>query len=133
MLDIINTVLGTVNKFIPDRDAQLKLEAELRGKMEDGLKAAVDADKEIRLAELQAGGLAAKWRPLAAISIFLTLFLHWFILPLVRVIIVVGDFNVYYPELDMLPIEYYGLALAFISIYAYGRSREKEALNLLRK
>lgn len=127
MIPIIDSILGIAGKFIVDEDAKVKLETELKSKMEGTFKAAVDSDKEIKLAELRAGGIVSKWRPIAAISIFATLFLHWFILPLVHVIIVVGDFNVYFPQLESLPLEYYGLALAFVSIYAYGRSREKEA------
>ena len=98
--------------------------------MESTFKAAIEADKDIRLAELRTGGIASKWRPIAATSIFATLFLHWVIVPIVHLVIVIGDYNVYMPQLEPLPIEYYGLALAFVSIYAYGRSREKEAFNL---
>jgi hypothetical protein len=130
MLPIIGSILDIANKFVPDTNKQAELKAEIVKGYESGLKAAVNADKEIRMAELRKGGLAASWRPIAACSIFFTLFLHWFIFPLVRMVIVVGDYNVYYPQLDALPIEYYGLALSFVSIYAYGRSREKEAFNL---
>lgn len=130
MIPIIDTILGITSKFIPDTDAQNKLKVELKSKMEDTFKEAVKADKEIQLAEMRSGGLRSKWRPLAALSVFLTLFLHWFILPLAHFIIVAFNINVYVPMLDPLPIEYYGLAMAFISIYAYGRSREKEASNI---
>lgn len=130
MLPIIAGILGIASKFIPDKDKQIEFEAKLKSSMEDTFKAAVNADKDIKLVELRAGGIASKWRPIAAVSIFATLFLHWFIIPIVHLIIVIGDYNVYFPMLDPLPLEYYGLALAFVSIYAYGRSREKEAFNL---
>ena len=130
LLPIISGIAGIASKFIADPNKRMEFEAEIKTKMEDTFKSAIGADKDIKLAELRAGGIAAKWRPIAAISIFATLFLHWFILPLVYLIICIGNFNVYYPTLAPLPLEYYGLALSFISIYAYGRSREKEALNL---
>lgn len=130
MIPIIDSILGIANKFIPDINQQQKLKAQIIKGYEDSLKAAVSADKDIKLAEMRQGGIAAIWRPISAISIFLTLFLHWFIVPVAHMIIVIFDYNVYLPQLELLPVEYYGLALAFVSIYAYGRSREKEAFTL---
>ena len=129
MIPILDSILSITNKFIPDINQQQKLKAQIIKGYEDGLKSAVSADKDIKLAEMRQGGIASIWRPVAAISIFLTLFLHWFIIPVMHMIVVIGDYDVYLPQLELLPVEYYGLALAFVSIYAYGRSREKEAFN----
>lgn len=122
---MISDLIGIVSKFIPDKSTAAVLEAEIQKAHSDALKQAVEADKEIKLAELHAGGIAALWRPIAALMIFLCLFLYWFIYPLL--LICVGWFNmdVYLPQLPDLPTDFYTLSMAFISIYAYGRSLEK--------
>ena len=132
MIPIIDSILGIANKFVVDKDKQLELRAEIVKGYESGLKAAVEADKDIKIAEMRQGGIASVWRPIAALSIFATIFLHWFVIPLANYIMVTfnyEDLGVYH-KLDPLPVEFYGLATAFVSIYAYGRSREKEAFNL---
>jgi hypothetical protein len=125
---MIDNLFGLVNKFVPDADKAKELEAQIKTAQEEALKQAVAADKEVRLAELRKGGIAAAWRPLAALSLFTTITFHWLIIPLARVIITVGNFNAYMPQLEPLPMEFYGLAGAFVSIYAYGRSMEKRGL-----
>ena len=130
MIPVLDSILSLANKFIPDTNAQEKLKAEVAKQYESSLQKAIDADKDIRLAEIRQGGLASVWRPIAALSVFGTLFLHWFIFPLTSLIIVVFDLNAITPITEPLPLEYYGLAAAFVSIYAYGRSQEKAALNI---
>lgn len=125
---MISDLLGIVNKFIPDGNKAKALEAKIQEAHNNALNVAVKADKEIRLAELRSGGLASMWRPLTAIMTYSIIFFHWLIYPMVKVIIGLCDLNVYYPELKPLPVEFYGLATAFISIYAYGRSMEKRRL-----
>lgn len=125
---MLDNLFGLVNKFVPDTDKAKELEAKIRTAQEAALKQAVESDKEVRLAELRKGGIASKWRPLAALSIFATLFLHWFIYPLCRMVITGLDLNAILPQLEPLPTEFYGLAAAFVSIYAYGRSMEKRGL-----
>lgn len=130
MIPVLDSILNIAGKFVPDTNQQAKLRAEVQKAYEDGLKKAVEADKEIRIAEMRSGGIAALWRPVAALSVFATLFLHWFIVPATNLVIVVMDLDAMTPILEPLPMEYYGLAAAFVSIYAYGRSREKAALNI---
>ena len=69
MIPIISDILGIASKFIPDQTKIAELEAELSSKMEDSLQKAVDSDKEIRLAEMNQGGIASIWRPIAALSL----------------------------------------------------------------
>ena len=56
MIPIVDSILQIAGRFIPDQTKLAELEAELSSKMEDTLKQAVDADKEIRLAEMAKGG-----------------------------------------------------------------------------
>lgn len=118
-------ILGLVTKFIPDINQAKKLEAKIKEAHNKALTSAIEADKEIRLAELRNGGLASKWRPMAAIMTYMCIFLYWFIYPALMIMINLFDLNIYLPLLPELPLEFYGLAIAFISIYAYGRSLEK--------
>ena len=122
---MIDGLVGLISKFVPNKDLAKKLEAKVQNAHTAALSKAVEADKDVKIAELKAGGIAAKWRPIGALSIFGTLFLHWFIYPLCRIIVGLFNLNVYLPQLESLPLEYYGLALAFVSIYAHGRSMEK--------
>lgn len=124
---MISELLGLVNKFVPNKGKAKELEAKIQEAHSKALTMAVAADKDIKLAELKKGGIASIWRPISAMSVFATIFLHWFIFPLMRATIVVFDLNVYLPQLESLPLEFYGLATAFVSIYAYGRSLEKRS------
>ena len=118
-------ILGLINKFIPDASKAKELEASIKGSYEKTFQKALESETQIRLVEMKQKGIVSKWRPLAAIAIFLCLFLYWFIYPLTMIIIGLFDLNVYLPQLPELPIEFYGLATAFVSIYAFGRSIEK--------
>ena len=122
---MISDLIGLITKVVPDASAAKKLEAKITQAHNKALSGAVEADKEIRLAELNNGGLASKWRPLSAIMTYSIIFLYWFMYPALQMIIACADLNIYLPELTPLPLEFYGLATAFISIYAYGRSLEK--------
>lgn len=122
---MIDGLLNIVDKFIPNKDKAAELEAKIQEAHSKALTKAVEADKDIKLAELKKGGIAAVWRPLAAISVFATLALHHLVLPSCKIAVNLFNLNVYLPQLEPLPIEYYGLAISFVSIYAYGRSLEK--------
>lgn len=122
---MLDSILDLAKRFIPDKDKQKEFEAKMKTEYEKTFQKAIDADKAIQLASIKKGGINALWRPFGAIGTFSTLFFHWLIYPIIKVIIVAGNFNVYLPQLDKLPIEFYGVALAFISIYTHGRSMEK--------
>ena len=124
---MISDLLSLISKVIPNKGKAKELEAKIAIAHSDALQGAVKADVEVRIAELRSGGLAAIWRPTGAIMTYLCIFLYWFIYPILQIIINIGDFNVYLPQLEQLPIEFYGLATAFISIYAIGRSLEKRS------
>ncbi len=124
---MIGDLLSLISKVVPNKGKAKELEAKIAIAHNDALQGAVKADVEVRIAELKSGGLAAVWRPLAAIMTYLCVFLYWFIYPLVQIIISIGNFDVYLPQLEPMPLEFYGLSTAFVSIYAFGRSLEKRS------
>lgn len=121
-------VLDIINKFIPDVDEAKRLSAQVEIAHQKAINAAVDADKQVRLAELRKGGIASIWRPLAALMIFFCLFLYWGIYPTLQIFIGLFNLNIYLPELTPLPENFYFLGSLFITIYAAGRSLEKRGL-----
>ncbi len=125
---MISDLLSIISKVIPNKGKANELQAKIAIAHEDALSAAVKAEAGVRIAELKAGGLAAKWRPLSALMTYLIVFLYWFIYPVIQLIVAIGDYNIYLPQFEPLPLEFYGLATAFISIYAYGRSLEKRSI-----
>ena len=61
---MVTTIGGIVNKFIPDRDAQVKLQAELQMKLLEIEADAARAQTEINQTEAQSSNLfVAGWRP----------------------------------------------------------------------
>ncbi len=61
---MVTTIGGIVNKFIPDRDAQVKLQAELQMKLLEIESEAAKAQTEINQTEAQSPNLfVAGWRP----------------------------------------------------------------------
>lgn len=123
---MLGALLNIANKFIPDKNKQKEFEKEMKVAYEKTFQEAVAADKEIRLAELQTGGIAAKWRPFGAFMVFTILGLYWFIYPLCIITLDIFEIDILLTKLPPLPMEFYGLALAFISIYTHGRSLEKQ-------
>ena len=124
MIDI-SGITNLIGKFVPDVDKAKELEAKIKETTERSLQQAIQSDKEIRLAELNSGGLNAVWRPIAALLIFAILGLRWLIYPLIMLIRDVFNLSFYMPMEYDLPDNLYLLATAFVSIYAYGRSIEK--------
>lgn len=123
MLDDIFKILG---KVIPDTNQAEKIKADIQKSYDDALTKAVEADKEIRLAELESDSwLQRSWRPISALIVFSAIFVRYPLYHLAKLIVGWFDLDVYLPELEGLPENFYFLATAFISIYAFGRTQEK--------
>jgi hypothetical protein len=61
---MVSTIGGIVNKFIPDRDQQVKIQAELQMKLLEIEADAAKAQTEINAVEAQSSNLfVAGWRP----------------------------------------------------------------------
>lgn len=73
---MVTTVAGIVNKFVPDRDQQIKLEAELSSKLADYQQTQLTAQSDIDKVEATSSSFfVAGWRPAAG---WLTVFgLAW--------------------------------------------------------
>jgi hypothetical protein len=123
---VISEILSTVNKFIPDKNQAEKFKAEVEKAYNDALKSAVEADRDIRLAEMQSDSwLQRSWRPIAALIVFMAIFVRFPLYHLLQLIVNYLNLDIYLPILEDLPQDFYLMATAFISIYAYGRTQEK--------
>jgi len=123
---VISEILSTVNKFIPDKNQAEKFKAEVEKAYNDALKSAVEADRDIRLAEMQSDSwLQRSWRPIAALILFMAIFVRFPLYHLLQLIVNYLNLDIYLPILEDLPQDFYLMATAFISIYAYGRTQEK--------
>ena len=122
---MIGDLINIVGKFIPDGDKAKELEAQIQQAHNDALNQAVKSDTQIRLAEMKSKGISSIWRPIAALIVFSIFFIRFALYHLL--LLIVGMFNlpVFLPLLEPLPLEFYGLAASFISIYTFGRSMEK--------
>ena len=123
---MIGNILELITKFIPDTDKAKELETQLNKEFEKTLRSAVEADKEIRLAEMKSDNwLQSRWRPIAALIVFFTFFVRFPLYFILQLIVNIFEINVYIPILEDLPADFYLIGTAFVSIYAYGRSQEK--------
>jgi len=123
---MLSDIFAIIRKVVPDSDAGAKLEAQIQESYDKALIEGVKADKEIRLAEMSSSNwLQSRWRPIAALIVFGALFVRF---PLYHTLLLAVnwfDLPIYLPDLEDLPRDFYLLATAFVSIYAYGRSQEK--------
>lgn len=123
---MLDTVFSIINKVVPDKNEQLKIQAQIEDSYNKALTEGVKADKEIRLAEMNSDSwLQSRWRPIAALIVFLAIFVRFPLYHILKLCVGWFDLYIYLPELEDLPQEFYMMATAFISIYAYGRSQEK--------
>lgn len=123
---MISDILEMVNKFVPDKNQAAKFKADIEMSYNKALEAGVKADKDIRLAEMGSDSwLQRSWRPLAALIVFSAIFIRYPLYHLALLSINYFELDLYLPMLEDLPQDFYMMATAFISIYAYGRSQEK--------
>lgn len=123
---MLTEIVSIINKFIPDKSKADEMASQVEKAYTESLNKAVEADLELRLAEIKSDAwLQSRWRPLSALIVFSALLIRFPLYHLLLLIVGLFNMNVYLPELEPLPMEFYGMATAFISIYAYGRSVEK--------
>ena len=123
---MISDIIKIIGEVIPDKDKAKELEAKVQESYNNALIKGVEADREIKLAEMQSDSwLQKSWRPIAALIVFLTLFVRYPLYHLMLLYVNYTESNIYLPELEMLPEDFYLMATAFISIYAFGRTQEK--------
>ena len=122
---MIGNLLGIVNKFIPDGNTAKKLEAEIQKAHNDAMNKAIEADTQVRLAEMKSKGIQSIWRPLAALIVFSIFFVRFCVYHLLLLIVGFFDLPVYLPQLENLPGDFYFLAASFVSLYTVGRTIDK--------
>ena len=128
---MFDTILDTINKFIPDKGKAKELQSELKSKFEETFQEAIKADKAIRLQELLSKGIKGKWRPYGAVVIFSTYLVRYPFYMLLQLGIDIFSDDIMLTQLESLPLEFHGLALAFLSIYSHGRTSEKNIQSAL--
>lgn len=123
---MLSDVFSIIKGIIPDKNKARDLEAQIQKSFDDALTEGVKADKEIRLAEMQSDAILQRtWRPLAALIVFSAIFVRFPLYHCLLLIVNWYDLDIYLPQLEDLPRDFYMMATAFISIYAYGRTQEK--------
>ena len=134
MIPILSSIMNIAEKFVPDQTKLAELESELSSKMEDSLQQAVNSDKEIRLAEMAKGGIASIWRPIAALSLTLIVVFHHLLIPMLGFYAYFANEDrlwQYVESTEPLPMYFWIAYIAFINVYAAGRSFEKGRVPLL--
>jgi hypothetical protein len=123
---MLDDIFKLITKVIPDTNQAAKLKADIKLSYDKALTEGVKANKEIVLAEMSSDSwLQRSWRPIAALIVFIAIFIRFPLYHLLKLIVGWYDLKVYLPELEDLPSDFYLLATAFVSIYAHGRSVEK--------
>lgn len=123
MIPIIDSILGVVNKFIPDpdkaREAAVKLEAEYTKQME--------LQASIIKTEASQGGISAKWRPWTMIAFVAMVVIHWTMYDVIPFLIVTFNWNLYYPQDPGLTSGLLDVINLGLGGYIGGRTVEKVA------
>ena len=123
---MLSDIFSIIKSVIPDKGKAQELEAQIQKSYDAALTAGVKADKEIRLAEMNSDAvLQRSWRPIAALIVFSAIFVRFPLYHALLLIVNWFDLPIYLPMLEDLPRDFYMMATAFISIYAYGRTQEK--------
>lgn len=123
---MLSDIIKIIGKVVPDGNEAAKLQAQIETSYNKALEEGVKADTNIRLAEMQSDSwLQKSWRPISALIVFLTIFVRYPLYHALMLIVGYFNLNIYLPSLEPLPMDFYGMATAFISLYAFGRSQEK--------
>lgn len=123
---MLSDIFKLITKVVPDTNASEKMKRDIQVSYDKALTEGVKAHREIVLAEMQSDSwLQRSWRPIAALTVFSAIFVRFPLYHLLRLIVGYFNLNIYLPELEDLPSDFYLMATAFISIYAHGRSVEK--------
>lgn len=123
---MLSDIFEIINKVVPNTNHAAKLKADIKLSYDKALTQGVKANKDIVLAEMSSDSwLQRSWRPIAALIVFIAIFVRFPLYHLLKLLVGWYDLNVYLPELEDLPSDFYLMATAFISIYAHGRSVEK--------
>ena len=128
---MLSDIFSIIKNIIPDKGKAAELEAQVQKSYDKALTEGVKADRDIRLAEMQSDAILQRtWRPISALIVFTAIFVRYPLYHLLLLAVNWFELPLYLPELEDLPRDFYMMATAFISVYAYGRSQEKRFKNL---
>jgi hypothetical protein len=118
-------ILELVSKFVPDTKEAKRLESEVMNKYTSAIENVKMQQASIIKAE-QASG-AGKWRPRLMYGAMTMIGIHFTLTNVIPYIIVISGSSIYYPILDDLSPELYGLLKLGIGGYISSRGLEKIA------
>ena len=121
---ILDSILGIVNKFIPDKDAQNKIKLELTSEVTKQMKMQSDIIK----AEQSSGSyLTRNWRPLFMVLCATIIGSHWFLYDIIPYFRSALDLNFWIPQDPGLSNELWITIRIGLGGYIGGRTAEKVA------
>jgi hypothetical protein len=124
--NMLSDILSIISKVVPNPSKAAQLKADIETSYNKALEEGIKANKEIILAESSSDSwLQRSWRPISALIVFTAIFVRFPLYHFLRMMVGWFDLPIYLPELEDLPQDFYMMATAFISIYAYGRTQEK--------
>lgn len=122
MLPIIDSVLGIVNKFVPDQASRDKLKRDLTSEMTKQM----EMQSSIIKAEQNSGSyLTRNWRPLFMVLCGVIIGSHWFLYDVIPYIRTVFDLNFWVPQDPGLSSELWITIRIGLAGYIGGRTVEK--------
>lgn len=122
MLPIIDSVLGIVNKFIPDKDKQLEAAKELQSEMTKQMK----LQQEVILKEANSESKLVKyWRPVAMYMFLFMILTHWLLYIVAPWFNLTFSWNLWMPHPIALPMWLVDLVKLGLGGYIGGRTAEK--------
>jgi hypothetical protein len=122
MLPIVSSVLGIVNKFIPDKDKQLEAATELQAEMTKQMK----LQQEVILNEAKSENwLTSNWRPLFMCAIGFMICSHWFMYDVTPWLKITFGWNIWTLKDPGLSPELWTTMRLGLGGYIGGRTAEK--------
>jgi hypothetical protein len=124
MIPIIDSIMGIVNKFIPDANARIEAAKEIQSEMTKQMKMQSDIIK----AEQSSGSyLTRNWRPLTMVLFVGMVVLDYIMYNVVPYLVVTLDLDIWIPSYPGLPPMLWELIKMGIGGYVGARTAEKIA------
>jgi len=123
---MFDTILSLVSKFIPDKDAAQKAAVSLEQEMTKQM----DLRSQVIKAEIDQGGITAKWRPYTMVAFVCMVVIHFVMYDIVPFLIITFDLNVYIPNDPGFTEGLLSLIKIGLMGYIGGRSAEKIATTI---
>ena len=122
MIPIIDSILGIVNKFIPDANARIEAAKEIQSEMTKQMKLQSDI---IRKEQESGSYLTRNWRPLFMVLCATIIGGHWIMYDVIPYCIVLFNIDVWIPGDPGVPSQLWTTIRLGLGGYIGGRTAEK--------